>query len=369
MKKKLAIIGASSGQLPLCQKAKEMGIETHGFAWSKNAVCKDVVDYFHPISILEKDAIAKACKELHIDGVVTNASELTAEVAAYVAEKTGLNGTPYRVLEQLHNKFFVRQLSEAVEEFSRPRFYRYEGVDHGIYPCVVKPCGGSAKAGVSFVNDPDGFAKAIVYAQGSTDGDIIVEEYIEGKELSIESISFEGRHHVVQITDKDSSSAPHFVELGHHQPAAISTALRKNLENAIPKLLTVIGYTNGASHIEVKYRGCEVFLIEVNLRGGGDEISNRLVQMSSGIDYLRCMIEVALGTFTEPVKIAETAYAGIYYLCKQTESYLPFFKSSQNKGWVVDCSIAHDELNESHSNYERDGFLLYKSDHKITPDE
>lgn len=369
MRKRLAIIGASSGQLPLCVKAKEMGIETHAFAWSKGAVCKEIVDCFHPISILEKDAIAETCKELHIDGVVTNASELTAEVAAYVAEKAGLRGTPYHVLEQLHNKFFVRQLSEAVEGFSKPRFYRYEGVDGNIYPCVVKPCDGSAKAGVSFVRDESEFAKAITYARDSTDGDIIVEEYIEGKELSVESISFEGRHHVIQITDKDSSSAPHFVELGHHQPAAIDPAMRAKICSAIPRLLEAIGYTDGASHIEVKHRNSELFLIEVNLRGGGDEISNRLVQMSTGVDYLRCMIEVALGTFTEPVRTADPAYAGIYYLCKQTESYLPFFRRSMGKEWVVDCSVTHDKLNESHSNYERDGFLLYKSDHKITPDE
>lgn len=367
--KKLAIIGASTGQLPLCMKANEMGLETHCFAWSKGAVCKDVVAHFHPISILEKDAIAAKCRELHIDGVVTNASELTAEVAAYVAEKAGLIGTPYRVLEQLHDKYFVRQLTESVPGLSKPRFYKYAGTDRGIYPCVVKPCGGSAKAGVSFVRDAGAFARAVAYAQDNTRGDIIVEEYIEGKELSVESISFRGRHHVIQVTDKDSSSAPHFVELGHHQPALITPALRQKIEQTIPRLLGAIGYTDGASHIEVKYRGDEVFLIEVNLRGGGDEISNRLVQLSSGVDYLRCMIEVALGTFTQPVQTSEPAYAGIYYLCKQTEDYLPFFKRSRGRAWVVDCSVASEELSESHSNYERDGFLLYRSDHKITPDE
>ena len=109
---KLAIIGASSGQLPLCLKAKEMGIETHCFAWDKGAVCKNIASVFHPISILEKDLIVERCRQLHIDGAVSNASELTAEISAYVAEKLGLNGTPYHILEQLHNKYYVRQLSE-----------------------------------------------------------------------------------------------------------------------------------------------------------------------------------------------------------------------------------------------------------------
>jgi len=364
---KLAIIGASLGQLPICLKAKDMGLETHCFAWPEGAICKDVVDYFYPISIIEKDVIVDKCRELGVDGVVSNASELTAEIVAYVSEKLGLNGTPYKVLEKLHDKLLVRQLSETVLGLSKPRFYLYEGFDKGIYPCVVKPCEGSSKAGVSFVNNKTEFIDAIRYAQNSTKGGIIVEEYIKGKELSVESISFNGRHQVIQITDKDSSGAPHFVELGHHQPASISTVVESKIKSTIPMILAAIGYTNGASHVEVKYNGDEIYLIEVNLRGGGDNISNKLVQMSSGIDFLRCMIEVAMGTFEKPAIVSKPSFAGIYYLCEQTKDYLPFFEHAQGNEWFVEGEILNRDLKESHSNYERDGYLIYQSDHKITP--
>ena len=363
----MAIIGAASGQLPICLKAKEMGLETHCFAWPEGAVCKDVVDFFYPISIIEKDAIVEKCRELKIDGVVSNASELTAEIVSYVSEKLSLNGTSCHVLNQLHDKLFVRQLSQTVDGLAKPVFYKYEGSDLGVYPCVVKPCEGSSKSGVSFVQNKDGFTKAIEYASDSTNGAIIVEEYIEGKELSVESISFHGNHQIIQITDKDSSSAPHFVELGHHQPADIPYDLKEKIERLIPDLLKTIGYTNGASHIELKYNGNDVYLIEVNLRGGGDDISNKLVQMSSGIDYLRCMIEVALGAYKGPVRVSEPSFAGIYFLCKQTEELLPFFEQAKDKEWFVEGEIRNKKLRESHSNYERDGYLIYKSNHKVTP--
>lgn len=362
---KLAVIGASYGQLPLCLKAKEMGLEVHCFAWPDGAVCKDVVDFFHPVSIVDKDEIVRMCRNLNINGVVSNASELTAEIVAYVSEKLGLNGTSYRVLEQLHDKFFVRKLSEKVHCLSKIKFYEYDGQDKNIYPCVVKPCEGSSKSGVSFVKNKEEFSKAIQYAEESTSGKIIVEEFIIGKELSIESISFKGTHQVIQITDKDSSSAPHFVELGHHQPASIPERLKEKIEITIPKLLNAIGYTNGASHIEVKYNGDDIYLIEANLRGGGDDISNKLVQMSSGVDYLRCMIDVALGIYKGPVQVSDPSYAGIYYLCKQTEEYLPFFDQAKNEAWFVEGEVKNRNLKESHSNYERDGFLIYKSDKKI----
>ena len=309
------------------------------------------------------------CRSLHIDGVVSNASELTAEVVAYVSEKLGLNGTPYRTLAQLHNKFFVRQLSEKVEGLSVLEYYKYQGSDKGIYPCVIKPCVGSSKVGVSFAKNKEQFEGAIEYARESTKGDIIVEKFIIGKELSIESISYKGNHQVIQVTDKDSSSTSHFVELGHHQPAAISETLKNKIDTTIPLLLNAIGYTNGASHIEVKYDGEDLYLIEANLRGGGDDISNKLVQMSSGIDYLRCMIEVALGIYKSPTRISEPSFAGIYYLCRQTEQDLPFFEKAQGEDWFVEGEIKNKNLKESHSNYERDGYVIYKSNHKITPNE
>lgn len=86
MKKRIAIIGASIGQLPLCKKAREMGLETFCFAWSEGAVCQDYVDHFIPISIFEMDGILQYCREKGVDGIVSNASESTALVVSYVAE-------------------------------------------------------------------------------------------------------------------------------------------------------------------------------------------------------------------------------------------------------------------------------------------
>lgn len=367
MKKKLAIIGASSGQYSICLKARELGIETFCFAWEKGAICKDVVSHFYPISILEMDKIVDICKTIGVDGVVSNASDMTADVVSYVSERLHLNATPYRVLAALHDKFYVRSLVQSIEELESPRNYKYEGKDENLYPCVVKPCQGRGKKGVCFAQDESDFEAAITYASKDNDSGIIVEEFIEGKELSIECISFHGRHYVIQITDKDSSSAPHFVELGHHQPADIPDSIKCKIERVIPELLTTIGYTDGASHIEIKYNGDKLYLIEANLRGGGDDISNKLVFMSSGIDYLKCIIDVALNQFVKPERIENPCYAGIYYLTKQTSYLQPFFNDADDKDWLIEKKIYSTDLLESHSNYERNGFLIYKSDHKVLP--
>lgn len=269
MKKRIAIIGASAGQLSLCRQAKEMGIETFCFAWSQDAVCKEVVDYFIPVSIFEMDKIVAYCRKYEVDGVVTNASERTALVASYVAEKLKLPCTPFKAFLNIQNKEYVRCKTNMMEGLGSVKVHigtAKELMQSVPKPYVLKPVNGSAKRGVNFVSDS---VENVIIPDDMKNDVFMAEQYIEGKEYSVESISYDGQHDVIQITEKISTSAPHFVELEHHQPAALSCELRNKIHDIIPKILTKVCFMNGASHTEIKIdnRG-EVYLIEINPRGG-----------------------------------------------------------------------------------------------------
>ena len=88
----IAIIGASYLQLPLIQKAKELGYVTHVFAWAANDVGEKEADYFYPISVIEKEDILEKCKEIGICGICSIASDVAVVTVNYVAEKMGLTG-------------------------------------------------------------------------------------------------------------------------------------------------------------------------------------------------------------------------------------------------------------------------------------
>lgn len=362
---KLAIIGASTGQLPLCEKSKELGIYTIGFAWPQGAVCKDIVDKFYPISILEKDAILEICKEEQIDGVVSNASDLTAEIVSYIATKLHLHGVEYESFLRLKDKSVVRGLTSSVNELCQVRVFNCSEIGSIPFPCVVKPKTGAAKKGVFFVNSETELKKAIEKNLQESD-DVIIEEYISGREISVETISFEGRHYVIQVTDKENSGAPHFVELAHHQPSSVSKVVWNKIERIVPDLLDAVGYQNGAAHVEMKVDGKgDIYLIEINPRGGGDEISNSLVQLSTGYDYIKGMIDVALGQFEPPI-VQKNGFAGVYYLCKQTVNLLPVFKSTTKPSWLVEMNCKTlEELHNATDNYSRDGYFVYYWDKKV----
>ena len=368
---KIAIIGAAIGQKAICEKAKEMGLETYCFAWEKGAICKNIVDHFLPISIFETEQIANICKKEQIDGVVSNASEDTAEAVSKIAELINKPSLPSKIISSIKDKRFVREKTKAISDLYPIKVWIYDEKNaQVVFPCVVKPNTGSSKQGVSFVKSREEFFKAIEYAKEFNNNQIIIEEYFEGQEISVEALSFQGKHYIYQITDKENSGAPHFVELGHHEPSQLDNSILERIYKIIPSLLSALNFTNGASHTEMKInRNGEIALIEVNPRGGGDEISNTLVALSSGKDYLRGMIEVALGTFEKPYIIHRPQYAGIYFLCEQTRQMLDFFKNADNQSWLLEKRVDDSILTNATGNYNRNGYLIYCANHKIDAPE
>lgn len=356
--KKIAIIGASSGQLPIVKKACEIGYQTFCFAWEKGAVCKDFCDRFFPISIFDTDKIIQKCRELDVDGIVTNASEETAYVASVVASALNLNSVSPDVIKLVQDKRAVRELTRDVPGLSVPDVYKVEDRTNISYPCVVKPIKGSAKKGVSFCEKSEDLDSAVEYAYRYGD-DILIEQYIGGEEYSVETISFHGRHQVIQITKKVTSGFPHFVELEHHQPAVLADNMREKVERLIGSILTKVGFDNGASHTEIKIDGNQVYLIEINPRGGGDHISDTLTFLSTDCDYLREMINVAVGDF-KFLPVNNVAYSGIMFLNKQNSRVLKYFDCPQEP-WMVERTRDSDPLRESTSNYDRNGYLIYNS--------
>lgn len=365
---KLVILGASKPHLPLYLKAKEMGIETYCVAWSEGAYCKDYADHFYDISIVDKDAIVKLCKDEDIDGIVSNALEPAVPTMAYVSEKCGFNGNSYDAACKAINKKEMRMAVASHSACPQPKFHVMtdDGYLPDAYPVIVKPVDSSCSNGVTKVNSKDEFDKAVLRAtEASKSGEILVEEFIPGMEVSVESISYHGKHYVLTITDKETTGEPFFVETAHHQPSVLPEEVAKRLREFVPRILDALDITNGASHAEFKIdtKGGIKF-IEIGARGGGDHISYQLVRLSTGYDYVKGMIEVALDQFTEP-EVKNECFSGVYFLSKNTSGIKDFIDSNIDKPWVVEAEIQDGPLKELTKSQDRSGYIIYKSSSKI----
>lgn len=367
--KKLAVIGASYLQLPLVKKAKEMNIETHCFSWEEGAVCKKEADYFYPISIIEKDSILKKCQEIGIDGITTIASDTAVVTVNYVASRMGLLSNPDEYSEVTTNKYKMRQcfMENAVPS---PKFTLASDDNHYQitsfkFPLIVKPTDRSGSRGVEKVLDPVQLEEAIIRAQNeSFEHRAIIEEFVTGREISVESISNEGIHHILQITDKVTTGAPFFVELEHHQPSSLPEDVKSRVREIVLHALDALHIQYGASHSELKItEDGDIRVIEIGARMGGDFIGSDLVQLSTGYDFLKGVIEVALGDYHEP-QITEHSYSGVYFLSKETERLKTVIENWQDYPEIVKSGITDNKLRNIECSGDRSGYLIYKMNNK-----
>lgn len=366
MKKKLAIIGASYLQRPLVEKCEEMGVYSICFAWEEGAVCKDLCDKFYPISTIDKDAILKVCQEEKIDGITTIASDVAVLTVNYVASKMGLISNPDEYSETTTNKYKMRRCFME-NEVPSPKFslvkadgiYDIKGFE---YPLIVKPTDRSGSKGVEKVLDPEQLEAAIQRAQKeSFHKEAIIEEFVTGREISVESISFEGKHHILQITDKVTTGSPFFVELEHHQPSSLPEDIKAKVREIVLNALGALHIKYGASHSELKIteKG-DIRVIEIGARMGGDFIGSDLVRLSTGYDFLQGVVEVAMGNFHEP-QITEHSYSGVYFLCEETKQIKPVIEQWKNYPEIVEAAITDNQLRHIECSGDRSGYLIYKS--------
>jgi biotin carboxylase len=367
--KKIAILGASYLQKPLVDKANAMGYETHCFAWDNDeAICKTIAHFFYPISVLDKEEILEKCQQIGIDGITTIATDICIPTVAFVAEKMKLTANSVHSSILSTNKGEMRRAFE-LHNVNSPKSITISKMEELkiltlSFPLIVKPTDRSGSRGVTKVNSHFELAEAFKRAvDESLEKKAVIEEFIEGNEVSVETISWKGKHYILTITDKVTTGVPYFVELQHHQPSLLPTYIQDKIRLETYKALNALEIEFGASHAEFKINANgDVYAIEVGARMGGDFIGSHLVKLSTGYDFVKGVVEVAMQQFSEPVFTLQQS-SGVYFLCQETAQLKPYFETTNT--FDVEKEILKNELISIQNSNDRSGFLIYQSDSKI----
>lgn len=326
MNNRLVIIGANDFQNRLILKAKNLGYEVHAFAWEDGAVGKETADYFYPVSITEKDEILEICRGIKPCGICSIASDLASITVNYVAEKLGLpcNQTKYTDIQT--NKFKMRE-SLINAGIPCPRFvsadesFCSDTVKDFQFPIIVKPTDRSGSRGITKLETLAGLKKAIDDAVAvSFEKKAVIEEFIEGDEYSMETVSFKGGHHYLAATKKFTTGAPHFIETGHIEPSGLSDEIIEKAKQIVFSSLNALHIENGAAHSEFKVNSNgEIRIIEIGARMGGDCIGSDLVYLSTGNDFMKMVIDIACGKEPRISKKPENNKAEIRFLFSEDD--------------------------------------------------
>ena len=366
----LAVIGASYLQRPVVERAREMGLRTICFAWPEGAVCKEICDVFYPVSVTEKEEILRLCREERIDGICTIGSDIAAPTVAYVAEHMGLPGNRYEAAVRAHDKHLMREALVAAG-VDCPAYRVMSGgrkmtTDGLTLPLIVKPADRSGSLGVRRIEKWGELEDAVREAERlSIVGEALVEEFIEGREISVEMISQGGIHYALQITDKVTTGAPHFVELAHHQPSSLPEETQTRIFAITRRALDALGLTDGASHSEYKItESGRIVVMEIGGRMGGDFIGSHLVKLSTGYDFLQGVIEVALGMPVAPLR-RNIAHSGVCFLSAVTPEVRHFITHAADYPEIVAAEQTDEELKTLTCSADRSGYFIYQANHKF----
>jgi biotin carboxylase len=299
---KLLIIGAGILQMPAIQKAKEMGLEVAVVDINPSAPGISFADHFFKISTVDEKEIVKTAETFKPDGVMTLATDMPMRSVAAVAKFLDLPGiSPEVALKATDKVAMIKCFKE--KNIPSPWFYvvpsrdEFKNVLKSISPpFILKPNDSSGSRGVILIDSLDKAIDGFNYSKSiSKSGIVLVEEYMIGPEVSVEIITIQGKSTVLAVTDKLTSGAPNFVEMGHSQPSELAVESINKIKEIAIKAVQALGIDNSPSHVEIIVTKNGPKLVELGARLGGDCITTHLVPLSTGIDMLKASIKLAMG--------------------------------------------------------------------------
>lgn len=318
--KRLLIIGASVLQLPAIQKAKQMGLYVGVVDFNPKAVGIEYADEYFNVSTIDEEGIYQVAKKFRADGIMTLATDMPMRAVAYATQKLGLVGINYDTAIKATDKGEMIKAFDAAE-VEHPWYFILselseveEILDKIEYPCVSKPVDNAGSRGVALINSEEELRKALSYSvSNGRSGRIIIEEYLEGDEVSVEIMVTDGKIHILQVTDKLTTGAPHFVEMGHSQPCNLGNENLSLIKDLATRAVKAVGIDNGPAHVEIMLTSNGPKMIELGARMGGDCITTHLVPLSTGIDMVKATIENSLGEKENITPLVEKASAIRYF--------------------------------------------------------
>lgn len=371
--KKLLVLAAGILQVPVIRKAKALGYYVIAADGDPNAVGLSLADKAICANITDEEVMLQIARDEQIDGVIHPCSEVSMNVMGRINDELGLSGISREQAIRATNKHLMREAFEKGNAPSPLSLLTKSADDawNRLQNCIdsdaiLKPSRNSGSRGIAKVsrNMPkDEFVSAYNIAlQESRDKSVLIEQFIEGPEFSIEIIVWEGKVNVLTVTDKKTTEAPHFVELGHNQPSCYSPEVVDTLKAAAIAGVKALGVNNCACHAEAKLMNGKAYLMEIGARLGGDFISTVLTPLSTGIDMVAAAIDAALGIEPDLRVNQEPKGVCIRYFCP-TPGILHSISNTEvlNDPRVFDWEIYRkvgDAIPEITSSLSRSGHLI-----------
>lgn len=320
--KKILLLGGSAQQIIAIKTAKELGYYTVLCDFLTDNPGQYVADKFYLVSTTDKDAVLKVAQDEKVNGVLAYASDPAAPTAAYVAEKLGLPGSPYKSVDILCNKDKFRSFL-AENNFCTPTAKGYGDIKKALldlkegyfrYPVIVKPVDSSGSKGVGRINVYEEAEEKLEYAMSFSRGKkIIIEEFVEkfGYQIAGDGLSVDGKL-VFRYFANDHFNPEcinPFVPVSASFPYNMPKDVQDKIHNEIQRLLDALNMQTTTYNFDMRIdKDYNVYLMEVAPRDGGNYIPD-VIRYATGVNLVECAVKAAMG---EKIELPEVSPQGYY---------------------------------------------------------
>lgn len=269
-----------------------------------------VFQYADEVVIVETnsiEALKEEFKSKKFDGIIT-VCDYYIDLVKKLSEILNIPCPFPKNVEKIRRKDKLRKLIENAN-LPNPKYQLINKLEEIIefgkingFPFVLKPTDLASSAFVRIIRNEidmkDAYLKLkdfpLNFREQKREEKILLEEYMDGPEFSVESVSFNGEIKIIGITDKSLTGDPYFIENGHMFPANLSVDIKNDIENFVLNVLRAINFDNGLAHTEVKVTKNGPRIVEINPRNGGNYIAE-LVELVTGVNLLENFIDIAIG--------------------------------------------------------------------------
>jgi biotin carboxylase len=324
--KTLLIVSGGIEAADAAKRAKEMGLyvvvsdrdpEAPGFAFADSCLIADVYGASETASAAER----YNRKIRKIDGVICVAADAPVTVAT-VAAKLGIPGISVATAELASDKLAMKRRFvehgvpvpwfgeiQTVQELQRVAIERGRNL-------VIKPVDSRGSRGVQRVAQVEDLTKAYALARShSPTQRVMVEEYLDGPQVSTESIVIDGLCHTPGFSDRNyeylETYAPFFIENGGDLPSHLPADIQTKVKDVVARAAAALGVTTGTVKGDIVVHNGEPYVIELAARLSGGFFCTREIPLNTGVDFIGCAIKVALGEPVSPEELKPKISAAV----------------------------------------------------------
>ena len=310
--KRLLILGGTQISCEIVRIARQLGcfIGVADYNSVADSPAKQIADAVYDVSVMDIDAVVKLIKDEHIDGVTVGFADSILPAYAEICTKAGLPA--YATKEQLElftqkdlYKPLLRKYDIPTVDEYRVDIDDFDKTTEGIkYPVLVKPADSAGARGITICNNKDELREAITKAKGfSHSGVVLVERYIEGREVTVNWVFKDGDYYLTCIANrhvKYNQDGVIPLPVGYTYPAKITTYYQENIEAKCKQMFRDQGLTNGSMFMQCKVENGIPIVYDIGFRMTGTmEYTN--LEDACGFNPIEMMIRHALtGSMGEP---------------------------------------------------------------------